>query len=400
MSELEISINNSSAEPEADLRSVLADFEERQQVSLNCSVIDWGSAWSEVMKIVLYKHGPVVSQVGSTWMGSLESTDGLRPYQSQEIKRMGGADAFHPASWRSGVSQDATEVISIPWILDTYLLYYRRGIFDKLGIDETSAFASYPMIEETVSKLFSAGQKIPLAMPTAVSSRASLHNLASWVWSHGGDFVAEDGRKLLWSEPKTREGLKAYFSLYRYMPRAAQELSDSDSYRVFLDGSAAITLRNAGVLHESKKHPGFQELEKNVGVAVLPEISFIGGSNLVIWKHAQMQEEKSALALIEHLTSVKTQYAFFQRTGVLPARLDALKILENNSTYAPVVQAILTGRSLRKLQLWGLIEDKLSAAIGVIWKNLYTKENPDISREIAEVLDPLESRLNLTLSNI
>lgn len=244
------------------------------------------------------------------------------------------------------------------------------------------------------------GNPIPLAMPTEISSRASLHNIASWVWSHGGEFISDDGRELRWSDQKTREGLKAYFSLYRLMPQTAQKLTDSDCYRAFLDGEAAMSLRNVSLLSETLRNPAFDNIKKNIGVAAMPGVSFIGGSNFVIWKHIRVQEERSALELLEYLSLPETQYATFIQTGNLPAHMDALKMLENDAYYAPVLQAVLGGRAFRKMQLWGLVEDKLSAALGQIWQTLYSKENPDIETEIANVLDPLEHRLQLTISNI
>lgn len=398
MAEIEISINNSSDNPEKDFRVALGKFEEQRGAKVSCIVFDWSQAWSEVMKIVLYKHGPVMSQIGSTWMGSLEATQGIRKFTPAELSQLGGAGVFHPVAWKSGISSETGVIIAVPWILDIYLLYYRKDLFKKVGIDESQAFESLPALAETVKKLAAVGERIPFAIPTRVSSRANLHNLASWVWNYGGEFISEDGKQLLLSDPKTRQGLKAYFSLHKYMPVAAQDLTDADCASAFLGGDAAITLRNAGLLFTAQHSPAFAGYLDNLGMAALPGESFLGGSGFVLWNHIRPAEERLAIDLLRELTSLEAQYAFFKQAGVLPARLEVFKRLEAEPMYAPVVKALMAGRSFRKFKLWGLIEDRLSLAIGQIWQALYSQENPNVEDEIARALDPLERRLQLTLS--
>jgi len=84
---------------------------------------------------------------------------------------------------------------------------------------------------------------------------------------------------------------------------------------------------------------------------------------------------------------------------MLPAHVEALEKVRRETDFAPVVDAIMAGRSFRKFRLWGLMEDKLTTAIGQIWQALYSQENPNLEAEIANVLDPLEHRLQLTISN-
>jgi multiple sugar transport system substrate-binding protein len=399
MTEIEISINNSSNAPEKDFRALLGKFEERHGVKVHCTVYNWEHSWSEMMKIVLYKHGPVMSQVGSTWLGSLEATQGLRQFTPGEIGQLGGAQVFHPVAWKSGISiENEGIIVAAPWFLDTYVLYYRKDLFKQAGIDESQAFESLEALAETVQKLAEAGVTIPFALPTLVTSRANLHNLAGWVWNHGGEFISEDGKQLLLSDPKTRQGLKAYFSLYKSMPLAAQKLSDADCVTAFLEGNAAIALRNAGLLYTAPRSPAFARYLEYLGVAAMPGENFVGGSNFVLWSHIRPAEERLAIDLLREVTSPEGQFAYFKQCGILPTRLEALKRVEEEPFYAPVMKALMTGRAFRNFKLWGLVEDRLIVAINQIWQALYTKENPNLEVEIANVFDPLERRLQLTLS--
>ncbi len=401
MNEIEISImaSNSGNRSENELRAVLGNFEERQHTKVVVTLYDWGEAWGEIMKTVLYKQGPSVSQAGTTWLGSLEATQAIRPFTPAEINRLGGANAYHPAAWKSGISTETGCLTALPWFMDTYVLYYRKDLLRKAGIDEASAFESLDALAETVQKLAQTDIAIPFAMPTGTASRANLHNVASWVWNYGGEFISEDGKQLLLSDPKTRQGLKAYFSFFRYTPKAAQTLSDADCYSVFLDGDAAVTLRNTSMLYTAQHSPIFADRLENLGVAGMPGTNFVGGSSLVLWNHIHPVEERLAMELLQEMTLPETQFAYAQKNGFLPTRLDALKILEAEPFYGPVVQTLLKGRSFHRIKLWGLIEERLSSALTEIWQALYANENADIEEEIARVMDPLERRLQLTLSD-
>jgi len=133
-------------------------------------------------------------------------------------------------------------------------------------------------------------------------------------------------------------------------------------------------------------------------MAAQPGIPFIGGSNLIIWKHIPPEQEKSALELIRYLTSTETMALLFQKTGLIPARLAALDQIESDPLYAPVVQSFKTGRAYKRIPMWGLVEDKLNKALNNIWQKIFSTPTPDIDRIILETLTPLEERLNITLS--
>jgi hypothetical protein len=100
MTELEISINSASNEPEKEFRAILGNFEEQHHTKVICTLYDWTTAWSEIMKIMLYKHGPVMSQVGSTWLGSLEATQGRWAQPGSAALKQHRA-SVHSPPWKS-----------------------------------------------------------------------------------------------------------------------------------------------------------------------------------------------------------------------------------------------------------------------------------------------------------
>jgi multiple sugar transport system substrate-binding protein len=396
--DIEISVNNTISNTDI-LRRMLDSFERDQHAKVELQVFDWSEAWAEFMKISLYGHGPVISETGDTWMGSLMARQSLRPFRKNELENIGGASVFLNEMWQSCIDFDNETVVAIPWSLDTYLVYYRRDLLTKAGVEEETAFSTFEDFTQTLDKLQASGVEVPLVVPTKGNSLSTLHNSSSWVWKMGGDFISPDGRRVLFTDPKTIAGLREYFSLSRFLTPAARGLDDADCNNSFVKGEAAIILRNPTMLNDIQGGNMSSELVENVAMTVQPGIPFVGGSNLVIWKHIPPEQEHLAVDLIRYLTTSEALITLFRKTSVVPARLETLKQIESDPAYAPMIQSFKTGRAYKRIRLWGLVEDKLTLALNTIWQEILTTSNPEIDRILMRNLLPLEERLNITLSN-
>ena len=397
MSEFGVSVNNAYIDMAKVIQPLLAEFEEQHRAHVTLHVYDWSIAWTEFMKISLYHHGPVISQTGNSWMGSMIAQNSLRAFKPEEIMQLNGRQSFLPGSWESCMDFDNQHVVAVPWFLDTYLVYYHRDLLEKAGIDETDAFSTAENFHATLQKLQDGGVQYPFAVPTN-SSRSNIHKVASWVWGQGGDFIDPEGRQMLLSRPETRKGLKLYFDLYRFITPEAHELNDLDCWNWFLDGKIAVTVRNPEFLIQLKHEEFPAEFAANIGTAVVPGVPLLGGSHLVVWNHIRREQEEDVLDLIKFLTSVETELSLFESIGMLPANRKALERVSAFPSFGPAIQSIKKARSFQRIRIWGLIEDKLDLAFGQIWKTLLTTPDPNVDEVIGGQLDPLEARLNLTLS--
>ena len=111
------------------------------------------NAWQELLQVALYFKGPDVSEIGTTWLGSLMGMEALRPFSPLEVKSLGGAAAFSSASWDSCHEPGETQILAIPWYLDLRLIYYRRDILQKAGVDESTAFLTSENLLDTMQKV-------------------------------------------------------------------------------------------------------------------------------------------------------------------------------------------------------------------------------------------------------
>ena len=265
-------------------------------------------------------------------------------------------------------------------------------------MDEDTAFSSLESFAETLEKLHRAGIEIPIALQTGGKSNSMVHHASSWVWKRGGDFLSADGKRIIFTKPETLAGLKEYFELHRFIPPAAMFLDDQTCVRAFVDGNAAVTLQNPPFLNSLKNGKWPHQSLQNIGIAVQPGVPFIGGSNLIIWAHILASQEKTAVGLIRYLTSTANLIRQFKKTGLIPARLDALNDIVSDPLYAPMFRSLKTGRAYKRTRLWGLVEVRLLEALNNIWNRLFSDPESNLEQIIRGTLIVPEERLNLTLS--
>jgi multiple sugar transport system substrate-binding protein len=390
--EIDISLISTLSSP-GTTEQMLKEFESQFGVQVLIQKQTWGTAWTELVHYSIYKNAPDISEVGSTWIGDLIGMNALRPFTQNEMASFGGSQAFFASAWNSGVSAEG-QVWAIPWLIDSRLLYYRRDLLEKNGIDPATAFLTHDALVDTLQRLTQAGIEIPWATPTH-KTRMSLHNVASWVWGAGGRFVSGDGRHARFTTPEALTGFRQYFELGRFLSPHASELDDVQSDRLFWKGEVAVTLSGPWLLSDPSADP---KIVANTGVCFPPGVPFIGGSSLVIWESSP--RSRDALALVRFLSSQQVQSSYLSTVGLLPARQEAFFALSSstNPVAAFISQRLKVGRSFPLFPLWGLVEERLSSALGIIWQQFLSDPKVDLTELIERDLGLLARRLDLALN--
>jgi hypothetical protein len=62
-------------------------------------------------------------------------------------------------------------------------------------------------------------------------------------------------------------------------------------------------------------------------------------------------------------------------------------------------QALLSGRTFPSIRLWGVIEDRLSAGMDAVWKDILAHPDSDLQDALVRFLTPLCQRLDLMLQD-
>lgn len=396
MQELEFTVFAREPDQDEALRSLINLAEQRKHINVHLDIQPWAGGWPRMVSVALYRSGPDVSEIGSTWIGDFVRMDALQPFTPQDIQRLGGSDKFVPACWNVAVTPQRDEPSdipwSIPWSADTRCICYRRDLLRKAGINEAEAFGDAEQLETTLQKLKKAGIETPLSMPT-LRSRLTIHNIASWIWNAGEDFVDRGFKQVTFDRPEAIQAMKQYFSLGQFLPENNRFLDEPTANNLFYQGQAAVVLGGHWVLQAAQAIPF---LKANLGVAPMPGIPFVGGEHLVVWKHSS--KKSLVMQLIEFLIRDEAALSIFPAFG-LPAWTSGLEKhpLAADPNYQVLSRMITTGRAFPSGQLWGLVENRLVDTFPLIWKDVLGQEKPDIEKILHDHLDPVARRLNITM---
>lgn len=397
MGEIEFSILQSTRNQYQATRELLDEFSACSGHHVHLTMNRWGEGWQALTDIAIYRHGPAISEVGATWLGSLAGMSALRPFEQDELLKLGGPAAFLPEDWRSGHFAGDSTLYGVPWFSDVSVLLYRRDLLAQAAIDERQAFTSLEAFHATLQRLQQRGVCAAPWSESTLSPFRTLQNLASWIWGCGGDFISDDGRRILFNLPEARRGFKAYFSLFSFIPKLPGGLSSAMADELFLSGQTAAILGDLTVLARLHSGQAAPEVIANLGAAIPPGVPSMGGSHLVIWNHAGFIEQTIAVQLAEYLTSRDLQLEFARRTHLLPARLDALDCLAQEPFFAPAIETLAAGRAFKQVRLWGLVEDRLFEALPCIWQDLANEPLEQLNLILDRHLNELANSLQLTL---
>jgi multiple sugar transport system substrate-binding protein len=382
---VDLSICLSRNESPADLEAVLKPFNMSRSAAsaVKVTVTPWETYKDEITATAIYGKGPDVSQVGAPLVNDLVVMNSLRPFTSREILGLGGPSTFHTVAWQSSRRVYEGQIWAMPWLSDPYAILYWRDMLSQAGVQEQNAFSSFDHIEQTFTRLQANGFKAPWVL--AIGHRYnSLHAACSWIWGAGGDFVSADHRTPFFHHPEAIEGLKRYFSLYRFMPQEGQPLNDVSSNQLFLDRKVIATIGNLTMIHKIPP-----DLHTKIGVSLPPGAPLVGGSSLIVWKHTQAEQD--AVELVKFLLSKNAQTQYCQRMGYLPVRAEAL--FESPYTTDPILRgftlALQKGRLFPLIKLGGLLEDKLSTMIGNVWAQIATGQKTDLDILLPQEINPI-----------
>jgi multiple sugar transport system substrate-binding protein len=395
MKEIEFSVMEDWPGSSNNLLPLLEEFESQHGIHTNLIGIPWEQGWGEIAKYGIYGHGPDLSEIGTSWIGSLASMEALHPFTPAQISALGGADSFFKASWCTGLLPGDDTLWAVPWLGDICVLVYWRDIFEKAGItDFKDALASHASFAETLEKLQNAGYPYPLEI-TTTNTGAILHDAACWLWGAGGDFISPDQKKVTFTEGKAFEGWKNYFGLLRFISPETRIIS-SQVHELFRNRRAVVDLTGSWLGNiKSSQNPKLFSLLRT---ALVPGIPYVGGSSFVIWKYSQRSQE--AFELIRFLSSQSLHlHTNPLHADMLSTRRDVIDMLdkEKDESQHVFAESLKTGHSFPTARLWGSIEDKLNKEIANIWGDLFANPKQDLDDCIHRHLDPLAYRLNLAL---
>jgi multiple sugar transport system substrate-binding protein len=396
MSPIEFSICQSYNETTQNLEDALRPFNERQRADSRVQLhpLQWEDYRQELTWFAIHNQGPDVSQVGAPVVNDMAAMNVLRPFTRRDINEMGGQEAFTKAAWDSAQPLGEGNIWSLPWYQDARAILFWRDMLEEAGADPKTAFNSFDQMEEAFEKLQAAGTAAPWSLPTG-HKLGTLQSALSWLWGAGGKVVAEDGKTPLFAEPAALDGLQRYFSLGRFLPVETPLLSMAQSLDNFTQRRAAATMANLQLAQSILNNT--PEMAPHLGIALPPGPPYVGGSNLVVWKHSRHEDQ--AVQLVQHLLGQQAQLDYCRLSGNLPVRRATLA--KSPYTDDPLnqvfVQAVEKGRSFPVFRLSGLLEERLATTLAQVWTELAQNPSTNLEELLAQFLKPTAGRLKSVL---
>ena len=211
--------------------------------------------------------------------------------------------------------------------------------------------------------------------------------------------MSADGKGMRVAEPEARAGIAQYYNLYRYMPQRSEPMDSIAAFELFQNQSVAAIVSGPWFLKWLRRQGVPPYTLSRIGVSLLPGPSFVGGTNLAIWKHVAVDHEQAAIDLVYYLVTNPALLEFYHQAGLLPARRDLLAQppFSTDPHYQKIIEALEAGRPHARIPMWGLVEDRLTTTLAHIWNEVRADPTQNMAALIEKNMVPLAQRLDATL---
>ncbi len=317
----------------------LDDFTRRTGIQVEIIPTSGASAEQTALALkLLAQHAavPDIYMVDVIWTGTLhEYLLDLSPYLTEETR------SHLPALLKIGTVRN--RVTSLPFYMNTGVLYYRQDLFKKYG---------YRSPPETWDELAGMAKQIQEAERRQGDSdfwgyvwQGSAYegltcNALEWQASFGGGRIIETGGEVTVNNPRAVRAMRTAAGwVGSISPKSVLSYTESDSLHSFVSGNAAFLRHWSSAFRRISDAMG----PDAVGVARLPagpagRAYAIGGFQLAVSRYSEQPAEAAALVL--HLTGKDVEMRRAVKHGYLPTYSELYQRAE-------IIQALPQSRVLQ-----------------------------------------------------
>lgn len=290
------------------LPDLLKDFTASHPgIKVNVTAVPWDSAHDKFANAITANTTPDIAMVGTTWMGEFAQLDALDPTPANIDK-----SKFFPGA-QATTEVDGTSY-GIPWYVETRLVFYRKDLAQKVGLTEVPK--DWDSFKTFVTKMKGApGVKYPIAL--LPGGTGSWQTVMPFAWSNGAQLA--NGNAWTLDSPEMAEAWTYYQSFFTAgladkAPVAGSTEAD------FASGKVPMFISGPWMMSAVEKLGGAGFADK-YDVFVMPvkktSSSFVGGSNLAVFKNTKARD--AAWTLAEWLTQPEVQVKWYKLSTDLPS---------------------------------------------------------------------------------
>ncbi|MEU0561856.1 extracellular solute-binding protein [Dactylosporangium sp. NPDC006015] len=300
----------------AHFEELVKPFADKSGIAVDTVAIPWDSIDQKMTTAVASGKGPDIVQIGISKLRTFASSGALLKFDDKTL-------ADHPNlaadKFLDGVAGKATaiggDVVSVPWISDTRVLFYRTDILAAQGI--TAPPATWDELRADAKTLAGRGKgQYGYYIPQWDSALPVI-----MTWGEGGQIVDGAG-KIGFNTPEFGKAVDIYTGLYA--DKSVPTNADFDQVQGFTSGTAPMLV--SGPYLASAVTAAAPDLKGKWAVAPIPSgtanTSLLAGSNLGVWGNTGNRD--GALRLLDYLSEPQTQLTWYKLNGDLPTVKAAL----------------------------------------------------------------------------
>jgi multiple sugar transport system substrate-binding protein len=363
-------------QPKEDMEAALKPFTDKTGIKVDVEVVDWGVQLDRIRNAAVSGEGPDITQAGTTQVPFFAALGGFEDVSSR-VDDIGGASAYPEGVWKTTqvVGQDGTW--AVPWFTEARSIYYRKDVLAKAGVDPAGAFKSWDDFRSTLQAV---KDNVPGIQPFGTPGKKAfdlVHHVMPFVWDAGGSELSTDNSKSAINSPQAVEGVEFFAGLVKDGLADPSQL-ERDATQVenqFKGGKIAVWIGGPWVLPSAQRKDDTNWVpaaRKNVALAPMPAgpngdaFTFVGGSDLMMFKSSQHENE--AWEVMKYLSQDQVQTAYAKILGMFPARVEPQKSYgeSNGANFLAVFQAIQQGRTYAPIPQWAGVENAYKGRFGNI----------------------------------
>ncbi|HEV3101520.1 MAG TPA: extracellular solute-binding protein [Candidatus Dormibacteraeota bacterium] len=338
-------------EDSTSFTNLVQGFTQQTGIPVQVEAVPWANVNDKLTTAVASGNGPDLMQVGLSLLPSFEAAGALLDLSPYVKDHPGLQSSSYLGAVASDKINPSGKVLSVPWVSDVRVLFYRSDILSAAGI--SSPPTTWTQFHADAAMLAQRGKgKYGYYIPQWDSALP-----VEFTWEAGGN-VLQNG-KVTFDTPQFKAAADFYISFYK--DKLVPTASDFDQTQGFISGSAPMVISGPYLAAGIKSTA--PQLDGKWNVAVLPKdqagTSLFAGSNMGVW--AKSKHVGASLRLLDYLAQTNAQLNWFKATNELPTAKSALS--DSTLTSDPMVK-IYTNQ-LQDAQLLPLVPkwDKISQAM-------------------------------------
>ncbi len=385
--------------PVQDFTTLIQPFiNKNPHITVQVELITWDAAWPKLSEAAVTGSGPDIAQIGTTYVPGLAQKNAFL-----DLSGKIDMSTFNPGTLESTQLRNTSEIVAVPWFIDTRIIFYRKDACQKAGVDPETDFRDWESFKASLQKLkgitINGTELVPLSMP-GKNDWNVVHFYAPWIWSAGGSFISDDLQSSAINSPQSKEAVYFYSELLvdGLMSKEAIQKNTHEVFSFFTSGKSSVMIAMPEILPLIEE----SQYKDQISACLLPagpngRAAFFGGSNLAVYKSSQHPEE--ALKLVQFLTSDTAQITYSKMIYFLPASRSA--IADNYFVSDPVLsvfkEQLRYGRQYPAIPVWGILEEIYTEGLSRIWDNASEVNGVYSRQKTSQILDNLAEEVTAVI---